>query len=203
MNDITSNGRPVRLEGPVDLGVVRVTIGPDDRTADAVHLMDTCTGHIRAIVVEQHHGDGIKIGVGAHDLEIDNVHVVCYAKDDGKHQDGIQVMGGKGIHFHSGYVSAFSTNNSQILIHAGAKEREIPEDVIFDNFVVDPQGSGAYGVSNGKGIACGFTNLTMLSRSNNHDLYQGRETQNPQWSFKDLPPGTRSNFDKSQFPGGG
>ena len=202
MNDITSNGRPVRLEGPVDLGVVRVTIGPDDRTADAVHLADTCTGHIRSIVVEQHHGDGIKIGVGAHDLEIDNVHVVCYAKDDGKHQDGIQVMGGKGIHFHSGYVSAFSANNSQILIHAGAKEREIPEDVIFDNFVVDPQGSGAYGVSNGKGIACGFTNLTLLSRSNNHDLWQGSETQNPQWSFAELPPGVRSNFDRTVYAGG-
>lgn len=202
MNDITSIGKPVKLKGNVDLGVVRVVIGPEHPTADAVHLQDTCTGHIRSIVVEQHHGDGIKVGVGAHDLVIDNVHVVCYAKDDGKHQDGIQVMGGRGIRFNSGYVSALTANNSQVLIHAGANEREIPEDVIFANFVVDPQGTGAYGVSNGKGIGCGFTNLTMLSRSNNHDLWQGRETENPQWSFADLPPGTRSNFDRTMYPGG-
>ena len=200
--DITSIGKPVKLRGRVDIDVIRVTIGPNDPTADAVQLQDTCTGHIHSIVVEQWHGDGIKVGAGAHDLEVDNVHVVCYAKDPGKHQDGIQVMGGKHIHFHSGYVNGKSVNNSQIMIHVGAAGKEIPEDVIFDHFTVDPQGAGAYGVSNGEGIACGFTNLTMLSRSNNHDLYQGRGTQNPQWSFVKLPEGVRSNFDRSVYPGG-
>ena len=202
MNDITSNGKPVKLSGAVDIGIIRVTIGPNDPPVDAVHLMDTCTGHIRSIVVEQYHGDGIKVGAGAHDLEIDNVHVVCHAHDAGKHQDGIQVMGGKGIHFHSGFVSALSANNSQVMIHVGAGGKEIPEDVIFDHFVIDPQGAGAYGCSNGEGIACGFTNLTLLSLAHRHDLYVGTNTKNPQWSFISLPKGVRANFDISQYPGG-
>jgi len=197
MTDLELEGKPARIRGEVDLGVVRVTIREGDPVADAVHLMDGCTGRIRAILVEQWTGDGIKVGAGAHDLVVDYVHVRCYAKPEGKHQDGIQVLGGQRISFMSGYVGAFSVNNSQILIHSGARGKDIPTDVIFRDFVIDPQGAGSYGVSNGESVRSGFTGLRMLSRSNNHDLYQGKGepgVTDPVWGFDYLPDGVRANF---------
>src|SRR5215472_5034715 len=101
MNDITSD-KTVKLTSPVDIGVIRVTLAAGTKPADAVLLQNGCTGHIRSIVVETWVGDGIHINAGCHDLEIDNIHVVCYDKPAGKHQDGVQVMGGKGVHVHAG-----------------------------------------------------------------------------------------------------
>ena len=194
MDDIYQTGKPVKLDGPLDLGTIQVVLGPNDKPGDAVAFRNGATGHVRAIIIETYCGDGIKVNAGCHDLIVDSVHLLCRGKPDGKHQDGIQVMGGRNVKFMGGYIGGYSVNNSQIMIHTGAGGQEVPEEVVFDSFVLDPQGTGAYGASNGEGIRCGFTNLTLLTLSNLHDLYQGKGTQEPVWDFISLPDGVRANF---------
>jgi hypothetical protein len=205
--DIVSNGKPFNCTGPVNLNSVTVTIGASDPSNDGVYLRSGCTGYIGSITVDQWRGDGIKIGAGSHDLVIGKINVHCYAHDDGKHQDGVQVMGGKNIKVKSGYVGCYSANDSQLMMHIGAAGQELPTKVIFNKITADPAGvrdptgqlpytygaGGAYGVSNGESQNSGYTNLTLLSQSNLHDIYQGVDAVNPVWSFTSLPTGVRSN----------
>jgi len=205
--DVVSNGKPWRCSGPVNLASVTVTIGANDPGDDGVHLSSGCTGYIGSITVDQWHGDGIKVGTGAHDLEIGQINVHCYAHDAGKHQDGVQVMGGTNIKFDGGYIGCYSANDSQAMIHVGAAVNEIPTNVIFDKITADPAGKqdptgqplytygngGAYGISNGQSQNSGYTNLTMLSLANRHDIFQGTAAVNPIWSYTSLAAGTRSN----------
>jgi hypothetical protein len=205
--DIVSNGKAWSCSGPVNLASVTVSIKASDPSNDGVFLRSGCTGYIGSITVDQWHGDGIKIGVGAHDLEVGSITVHCYAHDAGKHQDGIQVMGGRNIRFDGGYVGCYSANDSQVLIHEGAADRELPTNVIFDKLTADPAGKddptaqaanhygpgGAYGISNGQSASSGFTNLTLLTRSHLHDLYQGTGAIKPVWSFASVPPGLRAS----------
>jgi hypothetical protein len=200
-------GKSWSCTGPVNVSSVTVTLGPGDASGDGVFLRSGCSGYIGSITVDQWHGDGIKVGVGAHDLEVGSITVHCYAHDAGKHQDGVQVMGGRNIRFDGGYVGCYSANDSQVLIHEGAADRELPTNVIFDKLTADPGGKndptaqaqnhygsgGAYGISNGQSASSGFTNLTLLTRSHLHDLYQGAGAINPVWSFASVPPGLRAS----------
>jgi hypothetical protein len=205
--DIVSNGKAWSCSGPVNLASVTVSIKASDPSNDGVFLRSGCTGYIGSITVDQWHGDGIKIGNGAHDLEVGSITVHCYAHDAGKHQDGVQVMGGKNIRFDGGYVGCYSANDSQVMIHEGASSNELPTNVIFDKVTSDPAGKndptgkplytygdgGAYGISNGQSAVSGFTNLTTISLANRHDIFQGVDAVNPVWSFTSLVSGTRSN----------
>ena len=205
--NVVSNGKAWRCRGPVNLASVTVTIGANDPGDDGVHLSSGCTGYIGSITVDQWHGDGIKVGNGVHDLEIGKITIHCYAHDAGKHQDGVQVMGGQNVKFDGGYIGCYSANDSQAMIHEGAADRVLPTNVIFDNLTADPAGlrdptgappyhygnGGAYGIANGQSASSGYTNLTLLSLAHLHDIYQGTAAANPIWTFTYLAPGTRSN----------
>jgi len=191
----------------VNLVSVTVTIRPENRITDGVQLGRGCSGYIGAIDIENHHGDGVKMGF-AHDLTIGALTVHCYGKEDGKHQDGVQVQSAVNVRVESGYIGCYSANNSQVLIHSGRNVKQVPTNVVFDNLIVDPAGKddptgqperhwgrgGSYGVSNGHSRRSGFTHLTFISRSNNHDLYQGKGTTDPLWSCKHVVAGTRANW---------
>ena len=205
--NVVSNGKAWSCSGPVNLASVTVSIKASDPSNDGVFLRSGCTGYIGSITVDQWHGDGIKVGNGAHDLEIGQITVHCYAHDAGKHQDGVQVMGGTNVRFDGGYIGCYSANDSQAMIHMGAGSNELPTNVIFDKITADPAGKqdptgqplytygngGAYGISNGQSSLSGYTNLTMLSLANRHDIYQGVDAVNPIWSYASLVAGTRSN----------
>jgi len=204
---VVSNGKPWSCTGAVNLASVTVRIGASDPSSDGVYLRSGCTGYIGSITIDQWHGDGLKVGAGAHDLEIGSITIHCYAHDAGKHQDGVQVMGGQNVKFDGGYIGCYSANDSQAMIHVGAAGNEIPTNVIFDKITADPAGAqdptgkplytygdgGAYGISNGQSQSSGYTNLTMLSLANRHDIYQGADAVNPIWSFASLVAGARSN----------
>ena len=204
---VVSKGKAWRCTGPVNLASVTVKIRAADPSNDGVFLSSGCTGYIGSITVDQWHGDGIKVGNGVHDLEVGKITVHCYAHDAGKHQDGVQVLGGSNIRVDGGYVGCYSANDSQIMIHEGAGTNELPTNVIFDKISADPAGKqdptgkplytygdgGAYGISNGQSSLSGYTTLTLLSLANRHDIYQGVDALNPVWSFASLAAGTRSN----------
>ena len=188
--------------GSVSLVSVTVTISALTG-ADGVLLGSGCSGYIGSISVSQASGDGIHVGAFAggqsSPLEVGSASVTCSAHDPGKHQDGIQVLGGSYVNFHQVTVSCLSANDSQILIHEGAANQQEPSHVIFTNTTVDPQGTGAYVVSNGLSDSSGFVCLRLLSDGNLHDLWQGDGTTNPLWYLRDLPAGTRYNFDPAEF----
>jgi hypothetical protein len=71
------------------------------------------------MTVVQYHGDGIKVGPGAHDLSIRGGSIRCYAHDPGKHQDGIQAMGGQRVTFTGLNDQCTSANNSALFISVG------------------------------------------------------------------------------------
>jgi hypothetical protein len=114
--------------GPVNLTSVTVTI----RTAqtDAIHLSAGCTGTIGRINVVQYHGDGVIVGPGAHDLTIGGGTIRCYGHDPGKHQDGIQAMGGQRVTFNGLDDQCLSANNSALFINEGGSNIELPTDIV-------------------------------------------------------------------------
>jgi hypothetical protein len=114
--------------GPVHLASVTVVV----RTAqiDAIHLASGCTGTIGRITVVQYHGDGVKIGPGAHDLVVGGGSITCLAHDPGKHQDGIQAMGGQRITFRGINDRCSSANNSAMFVNEGSAGHELPTDIV-------------------------------------------------------------------------
>jgi hypothetical protein len=97
---------------------------------DAVHLGNGCTGSIGKITIVQYRGDGIKVGSGAHDLTIGGGSIRCLAHDPGKHQDGIQVMGGQRVTFSGIDDQCQSANNSAFFVNRGTMSQESPTDVV-------------------------------------------------------------------------
>lgn len=125
--------------GPVDLDSVTVTMSAGGSTSlrgggndDAVHLHDGCTGRIGKITIVQYHGDAIKLGEGAHDLTIGSGSIRCLGRDDGKHQDGIQVMGGRNVLFRGLDVRCPTANNAAFFVNQGTNSDEAPTDVVCD-----------------------------------------------------------------------
>jgi hypothetical protein len=114
--------------GPVNLSSVTVTI----KTAqiDAVHFASGCTGRIGKLTVVQYHGDGVKIGPGAHDLTVAGGSIRCFAHDVGKHQDGIQALGGQRISFVGLDDQCQSANNSAMFVNEGSNGRQLPTDIV-------------------------------------------------------------------------
>lgn len=114
-------------QGPVDLASVTVVIR--NAPLDAVHLRSGCTGIIGKLTVVQYHGDGVKVGSGVHDLLVASGSIRCYAHDPGKHQDGIQAMGGLRVTFFGLDDQCLSANNSALYINEGTGMLQRPTDV--------------------------------------------------------------------------
>ncbi|HEV2592441.1 MAG TPA: hypothetical protein VGU02_11165 [Gaiellaceae bacterium] len=125
---VSLTDRPWVCQGPVNLASVTVVI----RTAqtDAIHLAAGCTGTIGRVTVIQYHGDGIKVGPGAHDLSIGGGSIRCLAHDVGKHQDGIQAMGGQRITFNGLSDLCSSANNSAFFVNEGAAGHQVPDTIV-------------------------------------------------------------------------
>ena len=156
--------------GPVDItGTVQVTIDQNG-SGDAVKLANGCTGYINRIVVTQYQGDGIHI-TNAHDLTIGSVLIRCYGHAVGKHQDGVQVLGGSNVTIDNADVGCYSANNSQVWINDGAGGNGpggVPTKVIFDGGHFQGYAAnggygpgGAYGVSIGSSVGSGFRNAVI------------------------------------------
>jgi hypothetical protein len=133
--------------GPVDLTSVSVTFDQNvaDTSAtpgghDAVHLGAGCTGHIGKLTVVQYHGDGVKVGGGSHDIVVDQGSIRCYAHDAGKHQDGIQAMGGTNVQFNQMDIQCNSSNNAAFFVNRGTSSPELPTNVVCEGCFL--QGGG-------------------------------------------------------------
>jgi len=113
--------------GPVNLTSVTVVI--KNAQTDAIHFASGCTGTIGKVTVVQYHGDGIIVGPGSHDLRIGGGSIRCYGHDVGKHQDGIQAMGGQRITFTGLDDQCMSANNSAMFISEGGNNVQLPTDI--------------------------------------------------------------------------
>jgi len=128
---------PFRCLGKVDLDLVRVTM----RTVveDAISLDENCTGRIGRIEVETWTGDGIKVqnhGGVAHDLVIESGYVKCHDIAGDYHQDGIQVMGGRGITFRNLRIDCLG--NANLFLAEGGQRASTPTDVVCEGCVLGP-----------------------------------------------------------------
>jgi len=129
--------RAFRCRGPVDLDLVRVTM----RTTvdDAISLDENCTGRIGRVEVETWTADGIKVqnhGSVAHDLVIESGYVKCHDIAGEYHQDGIQVMGGRGITFRNLRVDCLG--NANLFLARGGQEASTPTDIVCEGCVFGP-----------------------------------------------------------------
>jgi hypothetical protein len=143
---------------PVNLSSVTVEI----KTAqiDAIHLTSGCTGTIGKITVVQYHGDGIKVAPGAHDLTVGGGSIRCYAHDPGKHQDGIQAMGGQRVTFNRLDDQCLSANNSAFFVNEGLAMRELPTDVVCARCYL---AGGGYPVRIALSLRSGIRNSTVCA----------------------------------------
>lgn len=150
----------------VDLTSVSVTFDQnvaDSSTTpgghDAVHLGSGCTGHIGSLTVVQYHGDGVKVGGGSHDLVIDQGSIRCYAHDVGKHQDGIQAMGGTNVRFNRMDIQCNSSNNAAFFVNQGTNSPELPTGVVCAGCFL--QGGGIT-VRIGNSVSSGVLNSAVV-----------------------------------------
>jgi hypothetical protein len=164
---VTLVNRTWVCNGPVDIGVVRVTMDatvPFDRSAkDAIHLEDGCTGRIGRVEVTQYVGDGIKVAQGAHDLTIGGGSIRCLAKAPKVHQDGIQVMGGARITFDGLDVDCGRPGarliNSNLFIRQAGRSTVPPTDVVCVGCTFG--GYAAHTVSIQNSIRSGITGSSL------------------------------------------
>jgi hypothetical protein len=125
--------------GPVNLDLVKVTMQAG--RGDAVYLRTNCSGYIARIEIETWIGDGVKVNApppAAHDLTIGGGYIRCRDRNEGTHQDGIQVMGGERITFRNLEINCNSNPNGQLFINSA--QGGLPTDVVCDGCVL---GSGA------------------------------------------------------------
>jgi hypothetical protein len=168
-----------RCTGPVALDSVTVTIGPSSPSTDAVLLDKGCTGTIGRIDVVQYKGDGIKFGA-ANDLTINGGSVRCYAHLPGKHQDGIQVLGGTHIRVSNLDVGCYTANNSQVWMNpAGQGSSNGASDLIFDHSRFDGHGSGSYGFANMQSTDSGLTNSLVCPNAHPKREYLDKGATRP------------------------
>lgn len=164
---VTLTDKPFVCSGAVHLASVKVTM--KNASGDAVFLRKGCTGSIGRIEVVQYHGDGIKLGA-AHDLVVGGGSIRCYGHDSGKHQDGIQILGGSNVSFRNLDVGCYSANNSQVWINdgSGSGPGGVPTNVVFDGgrFQGLADGGrygpgGAYGFAIVNSVGSGVRNATV------------------------------------------
>lgn len=153
--------------GPVALTSVSVTITKNlaaplrgQGNVDAVHFHSGCTGTIGKLTVVQYQGDGIKVGQGAHDLVVQSGSVSCFDHAPGKHQDGVQVMGGSNIVFRNLDVQCQSSNNSAFFINQGTSSSEMPSHVVCDGCFLS---GGGITVRIYRSVASGVQNSTIVA----------------------------------------
>lgn len=183
---VTLVDKPFVCSGPVHLASVTVTIR--SVSSDAVLLRNGCTGSIGRITVVQYHGDGIKVGA-AHNLVVGGGSIRCYGHDAGKHQDGVQVLGGSNVTFQNLDVGCYSANNSQVWINNGdgSGPGGIPTNIVFQGgrfqgyFNHGQYGpGGAYGVAIVDSVRSGITNATICPNAHpSHALYVAGSAQAP------------------------
>lgn len=128
--------------GPVDLDLVKVRVGPDASGLDAVTIGEGCTGRIGRVEVDTWSGDGIKVqnaGAVAHDLVVESGYVRCHATSGGYHQDGVQVMGGHRLRFRNLTVQCGGAGvNAALFIAKGGSGDSPPTDIVFENGRLGP-----------------------------------------------------------------
>ena len=159
--------KPFRCEQyaqPLALELVKVTLTPSygGSVDDAVNLnRGECTGRVGRIEVDTWIGDGVKIGEKAHDLVVESGYVVCHDRVPGKHQDGVQALGGLRVTFRNLHVYCATSNNASFFTTAGAggadlpTEGDWPTDVTCDNCQLD---GGPHTVFLAKSIRSGISN---------------------------------------------
>ena len=134
--------RPFVCNGPVNVGLVRVTMNAGVSGADAVVLGENCSGRIGRVEVDTWSGDGIKVQNSApvaHDLVVESGYVRCHSRTAGYHQDGIQAMGGHRLTFRN--LSVFCGGvgvNAALFIARGGSGGSTPTDVVFENGRLGP-----------------------------------------------------------------
>lgn len=129
--------RPFRCQGEVDLDLVRVTMRTP--VEDAISIDENCTGRIGRVEVETWTADGIKVqnhGDVAHDLVIESGFVKCHDVAGEYHQDGIQVMGGRGITFRNLRVDCLG--NANLFLAEGGLKASTPTDVVCEGCIFGP-----------------------------------------------------------------
>lgn len=153
--------------GPVALTSVSVTMTKNlvaplrgQGNVDAVHIHSGCTGSIGKLTVVQYQGDGVKVGQGAHDLVIESGSVSCFQHAAGKHQDGVQVMGGRNIVFRNLTVQCQSSNNAAFFINKGTTSSEVPTNVICDGCFLS---GGGITVRIYDSVSSGVRNSTIVA----------------------------------------
>ena len=159
--------KPFRCEQhsqPLGLDLVKVTLSQSyaGSVDDAVNLnRGDCTGRIGRIEVDTWIGDGVKVGERAHDLVVESGYVYCHEHLPGKHQDGIQALGGLRVTFRNLHVYCATSNNASLFATAGAggadvpTEGDWPTDLTCENCQLD---GGPSTVFLGKSIRSGVRN---------------------------------------------
>jgi hypothetical protein len=134
--------RAYECNGPVSLGLVKVTINSGARGLDAVQIGENCSGRIGRIEIDTWSGDGIKVQNAApvaHDVVVESGYVRCHSRTGGYHQDGIQVMGGHRIVFRNLAVFCGGTGvNAALFIARAGSGASTPTDVVFENGRLGP-----------------------------------------------------------------
>ncbi len=165
---------------------------------DAVHLSHGCTGTIGKITIVQYRGDGIKVGWGAHDITIGGGSIRCLAHDPGKHQDGIQVMGGQRVTFMGLDDECQSSNNSAFFVNRGTTSQESPTDVICSDCYL--QGGGIT-VRIGTSVRSGVRGSTIVAGHLSAARISKTSAVSPIWQANSVVPFASSSPGGSPSPG--
>jgi RTX calcium-binding nonapeptide repeat (4 copies) len=136
-NSVVLYDEPFLCEGPVDIGLVKVTM--PSTVQDAMRLAENCSGRIGRIEIDTWTADGIKVqnhGTVAHDLVIESGYVKCHDVAGSYHQDGIQAMGGTRLTFRKLTVDCLG--NANFFVNQGGLKVSMPTEVICDRCVLGP-----------------------------------------------------------------
>ena len=126
-NSIVLYDEPFICKGPVDIGLVKVTM--PSTVQDAIRLAEDCSGRIGRIEIDTWTADGIKVqnhGTVAHDLVIESGYVKCHDVAGNYHQDGIQAMGGTRLTFRKLTVDCLG--NANLFVNQGGMKVSVPTE---------------------------------------------------------------------------
>jgi hypothetical protein len=190
----------------VDLESVTVTMNQNGKALptrgagndDAVHLSHGCTGNIGKITIVQYRGDGIKVGWGAHDLTIGGGSIRCLGRDPGKHQDGIQVMGGQRVTFSGIDDQCLTSNNSAFFVNKGTTSQELPSDIVCNRCYLK---GGGITVRIGNSVRSGVRDSTVVA-GHISPRRISPSAVDPVWLANSVLPFGSSNPGGSPSPGG-
>jgi hypothetical protein len=181
-----SNDTGWACRSPVDLDSVKINVdvprGSSGRAIDALHLASGCTGRIGKVTITTISGDGIKVGDGAHDLVVGGGSITCNGHPNGKHQDGIQAMGGSHITFAGLTVNCASANNAQFFVSWNAQDptpHPYPSDILFVHGVIHPDPTHYHGVTLAVSNRSGVIDSVICPSSSPSLTYQDDDATDP------------------------